>query len=153
MFYVITETFIMFVVYFFFFTVSISLKSFFSSFGVQLTALFFIPKPERSVFPFCVHVKKFGMWKVVKIYPQSTSSVFLLTFCFLLLFFFILKSVVPSPSFYHPPIFQWTSSIFYVIFHSLFYIKKTRKRSCSSFFAPEIAAAAVFYTSTLLFIP
>lgn len=33
----------------------------------------------------------------------------------------------------HPPIFQWTSSIFYAIFHSLFYIKniKTRKRSCS----------------------
>lgn len=85
------------------------------------------------------------MWIIVKkeISPSKHFECFLfcwflLTFCFL---YSLISRLPPSPS--HPTIFQWTSSIFYVIFHSLFYIKniKTRKRSCSSLAHSPVALA------------
>lgn len=60
-------------------------------------------------------------------HPRSTSSDF---------FSADLSQWSPPSSLAHrTPIFQWTLSIFYVISHSLFYIKniKTRRRSCRSY--------------------
>lgn len=113
-----------------------SLNHFFSQLGSMPLATIDTMSSKKNRFLVSV-----CMWtKIVKkkFHPRSTSSVFYSDdLCWLFAFSDPFHPVSLSHSlamFPIPTIFQWTSSIFYVIFHSLFYIKniKTRKRSCSS---------------------
>lgn len=155
MLYVITETFIMFVIFY----GLDSLKSSFSSaFNSLPRFLFLQSQKEVSPSPFVF------MWRSLYVNNRKNRNFTLkallaVFFCWLFGFFFSLKSFSLLCPLLSPPIFQWTSSIFYVIFHSLFYIKKTRKRSCSSFFLSPVPPAYllllsfIFLLSLFSFIP